>query len=378
MPRDIGARNADGQWTAERADFAFVRSDQRDRLAIATLNLKPDATHPLTVYFLNLAADRIWENQLGSPRSPATTAISSSPAAAFFLMGITARSGDPTDYVLINSAEFHRANLSKNRLKPPTWDDRTLSFPSPVGMKPAFSDNGRWCAIAEAESGPSSIAPSVKICSADPASKWELKLDFEPHRNTLTPDWRISGLSFDREAKSLVVGFAAKPFLIVCALPDLPPPRLLVDQNESSRPHLSTTLMKLTGTPLGWAHCSDGKHIAIISNGQIFIDDLAAWRDKEQTPKVLFDQDTKNATCVAFGPKGTVLATGDAGGVIAVRSISMPAGANGQSEGKSLSGTSSCGSSTWGRSRSLHSAPTGVSWQHSHHQQNRSERSRPG
>jgi WD40 repeat protein len=341
VPRDISATQSDKQNEyAERTDFAFIKGDKNDRLAIATLNLKPEATHSLTVYFLNLAADRIWENQLGSPKALRAVCMSSSLGGEYVLLGIAANAINP-DYRLIKCDQFFIDNVNKARSKPPGWREATLSLNPQIGMKPAFSENGRWCAVAEAETGRSPRLPSVKICSATRGSSWELSLDFEPYRKQLEPDWQIASVSFDRDAKSLVVGFAAKPFLIVCALPDLPPPPSdPKDQSKlpSTPQTLATNLMKLTGTPVGWAHCSDGKHIAIISNGQIFIDDLAAWREKAQTPKVLFDQDTKNATCVAFGPKGAVLATGDSGGVIAVRSISMPSGASGESEGKVVIG----------------------------------------
>ena len=76
-------------------------------------------------------------------------------------------------------------------------------------------------AIAEAESGVLPNLPRIKVCSIDPASKQlELKLDFGLHADKLERSWTIAGMSFDKQGKSLVVGFTGQPFLMVFALPD--------------------------------------------------------------------------------------------------------------------------------------------------------------
>ena len=46
----------------------------------------------------------------------------------------------------------------------------------------------------------------------------------------------------------------------------------------------------------------DGRRIAIVSKGSVFIEDLTASEPKK-TETVFIDDHAKRATCVAFGPR---------------------------------------------------------------------------
>ena len=70
------------------------------------------------------------------------------------------------------------------------------------------------------------------------------------------------------------------------------------------------------------AHSFDGKKLAVVSKSLILIEDLETWvltgKSNPSYPP-LPGSTSAELTCVAFSPKGTILATGDTAGVVGIR-----------------------------------------------------------
>ncbi len=306
---------------ATKTDFAFLASGLKDRAAIVTLTFRPSGrTNSLTGYFYNLSEERFWTNQVGTPNSD-DYVIRSAQSGEYLLIHREDKKGlGVENYFLINSARFFRGNFDKThgRLE---WTEKALPIPADVSMTPAFSDDGKWYAFVKPDVSRSGL-PNVEVFSTAADSTHPLHLDFSPVENDLKPKWKISGMSFAAGAKSLVVSFEAKPFLLTFAVPEHPP------QHETEP--ISPTMIPLKGgPPRGFAHRSDGKHVAVVSKDSIFIDDLAA-PEPSRTETAVSGDSLKGATCVTFGPVGVVLATGDRDGVVAVRSVSIAPESGGQ------------------------------------------------
>ena len=103
------------------------------------------------------------------------------------------------DYFLVKSKQFYADNAAKPRGQDLVFSGRKLPLSQPIGMKPAFSDDGKSMAFATSESGKNDL-PIVKVCPTDAGSQIKLlELDFSIQRDKLEPGWKISGISFDSE-----------------------------------------------------------------------------------------------------------------------------------------------------------------------------------
>jgi GTPase-associated protein 1, N-terminal domain type 2 len=330
VPTDIGDRTRKtGQKATEppsKTNFAFIAGGAKDQAALAALTLKPTKPkrNALSVYFFDLAEQRFWTNQLRSS-GDTNYVLGSSPTGEYFLLGRINRGPIGSDYYcLIDSARFYAENLDHQKEKSLSLPEKKLPISAELHMSPTFSDHGDWCAFAESESGDSESLPRVKVMSVLIDSKKDL--DFSPCAAVLKPDWNLAGMSFDRDARSLVVGFVAKPFLLAFPLSDDAPA-------GEAKPIRPKVISLKTGPPRGWAHRSDGKYIGIVSEGSIYIEDITA-PEPDKTKTAVSADSLKHATCVTFGPKGTVLATGDIDGVITIRSLSIATDTGGQVQTK--------------------------------------------
>ncbi len=93
-----------------------------------------------------------------------------------------------------------------------------------LDVRLALSNGGQWYALAESASGKSNSLPNVEVCSTtDPNDDRAKDLDFIPYKEEFQSGWKISAMSFDREANTLVVGFEGKTFLLTFDLHSRPP-----------------------------------------------------------------------------------------------------------------------------------------------------------
>ena len=172
----------------------------------------------------------------------------------------------------------------------------------------SISRDGKLFAYVENGAGSGPSLPVVKVRPINgtvPSDSYDA--DFRKYPDLIKEEWKVSGLSFDSTGHVLVVGFQDKTTLLAFDLTrrrDTPYPIQL-------------------GEPVrAWAHSFDGKKLAVVSKSLILIEDLETWvLTGMSNPSYPPSPSSTSAelTCVAFSPKGTILATGDTAGVVGIR-----------------------------------------------------------
>ena len=143
------------------------------------------------------------------------------------------------------------------------------------------------------------------------------KLDFRPFTD-LAEGGTISGMTFDPSGHIFVVGFRNATGLALFEL---------TDGNAKAVP-----LPAFPRPVRGWAHGSRGE-LAIVTTQEVFVHQLAHASNGDQLGSISPNDQVRlpvrnNAldqlTCVALSPKGSILATGDESGVVAIRPLAKP------------------------------------------------------
>jgi WD40 repeat protein len=135
-------------------------------------------------------------------------------------------------------------------------------------------------------------------------------VDFDPSGLKLDPGGKVMAMSFDAQGRTLIVGFEDRSQLVTLGL----------------GPDRSFKKSTNYGKPIrGWALSAGGK-LAVATELQIYLVDLISLREgREKDPRPLASgQMTPHLKCVAFGPKGTTLATGDENGNVSIRLLGTP------------------------------------------------------
>ena len=311
-------------------DFFFVNGGVQDKSLLATLRSQTSrgASNPLSLYFLDA-------NQPKKSRRVKTKnwlVLAASLSRDFFLLD--ARTTDPGKFIYrVESTRFYDGNASKTSNQPATLEgQRQIEFSlAGVGTKLTLSDRGRRFAVVEPSSGQSNPLPVVKVHAfGEPAPgkssplplvtvnvpgniNGELQnlISFDPTRLELEPNCKVAGLSFDHQGKVLVVGFEGKKSLLTFGVGHAPEER-------------SHGRIAYPNPVRDWAISVNGRLAAVMEH-QIYVDELILLMNGTR-PSHLLDhsRNTSALTCVAFGPGGKILATGDEGGVVAVRLLEEP------------------------------------------------------
>ncbi len=300
VPTDItsGKQEAD----LLKTDFAFFKSGQDGPSAIAALKGKN-----LTCYFLDPAKLPHWLNQV---RLPQCNVLASASSGEILLLG-SSPSGAIESLRLVRSAKFYDENISKKKTESGNFDGPAVAVPDGYrAPKLAVSDDGKWFAVAEPASKGNYWGPKVEVIRASgPTDEQQNTLDFTSSREDLSNSWKVKDISFARDARTLVVGFDNKPFLIAFGLIPDPAKAKLVNYGRTVR---------------GWAHSSDGR-LAVVTEFQVFVDDLIALRDDQHAKSNVIPNGVQGVlNCVAFSPKATIVATGDEAGAVAIRILGEP------------------------------------------------------
>src|SRR5208337_814463 len=128
----------------------------------------------------------------------------------------------------------------------------------------------------------------------------EILPNFEGRRKDVEGS-EVKGMSFDITGHILIVGFENKPFLL--AFP------LTAERPEPKWYHYPASVLE-------WSHSVDNR-LAVVTEMQVFIENLTEISDKTAIWRPL--PKTASVLSVALSPKGTILATGDAEGVVTIR-----------------------------------------------------------
>ncbi len=308
-PNDVGPKPSKPD--NEHTEFAFLSGDNGQSV-LATI--RHGAV--LGLYFFEVKDGRVnWTAKVSALPGRDPTVLVASPLGQCFIAAQKADDHTEQAYLYVSSRVYELVN-SKVRPKrqPYTTEEQTA-----INLKP-----GTWARLAITDSQLYAFAtppgalqwPQVVIASKvgkeTPADLGAFGDNFgaEP----------VSGLTFDPTGHVLVVGLRKSKRLPVFEL---------INDHDKAGP---VTLPVYPHAVRGWAHCSRG-NLAVITDEQVFVDELIQLnRDgvfesvKRGTRTLLPEKFSPSVrlTSVAFSPKGTILATGDEDGVIAIRQLDRP------------------------------------------------------
>ena len=174
--------------------------------------------------------------------------------------------------------------------------------------KISISRDGKLYAFVENGAGKGPSPPIVKIRPTEgTVGSDSYDPDFRKCTDLFEERWKVSDLSFDSTGHVLVVGFQDQSTLLAFDFTRV--------RDKPYQIHLDKPVR-------AWAHSFDGKKLAVVSKSQILIEDLETWvHTGKSNPSYppMPGSTSAELTCVAFSPKGTILATGDDAGVVGIR-----------------------------------------------------------
>ncbi len=323
-----------------RSNFYFLASGEASHLLLAAI--RPPApgsakynARPVSFYFLSAVPG------LHTTRPVATLSqydfLAATESGQSFILAKSDRLTDGvTDSWQIDSSRFYGDNKGKR-------DKFQTALPGPrlsltidqSDMKLAISNDGKKVALARPQSS-SGPYPSVEVFeltndtepktgSAQPKPQLnggvptpagaqgdprQNLVEFNPAVLRLEPDSRISSISFDYRGSTLVGVIENKPYLLALGVgPDKARYRLIGYPNSIRDSALSV----------------DGK-LAIVTDFSVYSDNLSQLRDGGTLNSRVLPSSCSSShlRCVAFGPRGTIMATGDEAGAVSIRLLGKP------------------------------------------------------
>jgi GTPase-associated protein 1, N-terminal domain type 2 len=303
-PSDVGPRPSKPD--TEHLEFAFLNSGA-DRSVLATIRHKD----VLSLYFFELKEGRVnWKDKVTALPGRETTLLVASPLGRYFLAG--RKPGDRMNNVgrFVSSKLYEIANQKERAKKQVYSTDEQLPIDLPPGTstKLAISDGQRY-----ARAGLPGPTPWPQVVIVSSGGK-ETPADLSASSDQVGAE-PISGMTFDPTGHILAVGLRNSKRLPMFELID-----------DQARP---LTLPNYPHEVRAWAHSSRGR-LAVVTDEAVFLDELVQLNSDETFGSIKLSARTGleqkvspsvRLTCVAFSPKGTILATGDEDGVIAIRQL---------------------------------------------------------
>ena len=284
------------------ADFAFLQAPD-GRPVLATLrNSSGASTYDCNHFYLDKTAfGLVWRKLKARP----VKVLVSNPAGRFF---VTSYGDDASNNAYLwRCSRIYETKDGKLLFANQVSEERLLGeVVYPVSSMMAISNDGRWFALAKTVSGAAGTTPRITIQPADVANVPPKGVDFASF-DQLWDSWRLQSMSFDPSAKYLIVGFEQRV-------------RLAIFDLGGDSPVLRPTPAVIS--PIrGWAcgpYGSEGK-LAMITRSHLFVDSIRM--DKLSPPLPSKDRIGRDLACVAFSPGGTIVATGDKDGSVAIRLV---------------------------------------------------------
>ncbi len=232
------------------------------------------------------------------------------------LSGRTFLAGRKTDDRLDNLRIYRAKNLyelvyQKDRLKKNiiTDEERTISLQSATSVKLAVTDAERY-----ALAGPAGVMKWPPSVTVESSGGNPLTVDFKAFNDLVEGEPVISGMTFDYTGHILIIGFRNSKQLPVFEL-----------ANDKLNP---VVLPKYPHEVRAWAHGVHG-NLAVATDRDVFVGEIVHTSDTGTFESVTLTPPlplkSRNSpghlTCVAFSPKGSIVATGDENGAIAIRPL---------------------------------------------------------
>jgi WD40 repeat protein len=232
--------------------------------------------------------------------------LTASSSGRYFVIGRREQSG--SGGLFFNDLDLIPIKPERRKDKiQPKEDGKDIEVNPNVSTKLAVSNNKR-IAIAKFDSGRSDQLPIVEFRTPSDGAK-PRALDFKPFEGEFTNGWKISAMSFDEDAQTLVVGFERPSLLLAFGLKDNSPTSHKISCDAPVR---------------GWSLSPNGR-LAIATESQVFVGNLTD-QISNGRPGVLLPQGSPSdhLSCVALSPSGTILATGNESGSVAIRLLGEP------------------------------------------------------
>jgi hypothetical protein len=285
--------------------FGFVHHSSPPASALFTLK---ERSAP-ALYAFRLAESALeWNGQ--SPYGRAGAFLVSSLVGDALLYGIAA--GDQVKELrLINAKPFYERAVER---EVGIRDDTSeMTLPVRISSKVAVSNDGLRYAFASEGVGAARVPPTLEVRSTSAARPMTPnKLDLSNCGNLFEKAWSLSGLTFDLEAKVLVVGVSHERSLLAFDL----------TKGPGTSPWKEITFAEPVRD---WAHTFQGSGFAGVTANEVIVEDLADLMSEGSKQRWRLNyrprSESEPFSCVAFSPSGSFLAVGDEGGGVAILEI---------------------------------------------------------
>ena len=179
--------------------------------------------------------------------------IAAAASGVSFMLANAIEGGIDNPYLhQIQSPRFYDDN-TKPAGENGNFHNRNVPYPSIIAPgQLALSDDGAWYAFADIDSGNAGSVPRVQVRATSNEDRKQNSVDFNSFLGEFASKWKLSRLSFDHQARNLVVGVVGSSSLFVFGLSPDPETKKKVPCDKPV---------------LGWDHSVDGK-IAIVTDAQ--------------------------------------------------------------------------------------------------------------
>ncbi len=298
-----------------QTDLAFLTSKNNESVLATVRN----GTSSLNFYFFELNNSRlVWKTKAAGLGGRSPSFLTASASGKHFLAG-RKKEGLLTEVRIYTTSKCYEIEYEKdwqrNRVGP-AYDGKAITLPDVTPTKLAVNDDQLY-ALAAPSTGP--IMSTPMVCILADGENGQTRLDFGELSKTAETG-AISGLTFDPAGHILAIGFRNTSRLA------------LFELGEGG-----AKMVPVASFPRAvraWAHGPHGE-LVVATSAELFMHELVRMKNGDKPASVtsvdherlpLSTSSSDALTCVAFSPLGSILATGDEGGVVAIRALEKSIG----------------------------------------------------